>query len=277
MQIYGGIAARVQSVKCPGLDMWISTHPYHGEATGGDLHFVSLCGGGMTTRILLADVSGHGDHVLDYSLKLQKLVKRYINSKTQAGFMSDLNKSFAEYAQLSRFATAVFCTYLANKNSLELCIAGHPRPLWYQKSRNQWSYLGESAKPFAQDIGVSNLPLGIDEEARFETFQFEFSIGDFLIFYTDSFTESKSPSNHMLNEDGLLNIFRKFEPVSMDCLNLGNRGIQLVSEFRNHQPADDDETILVIQQNGTGKRPMGIGDKIDVYAKFFGLRSYGAI
>ena len=63
----------------------------------------------------------------------------------------------------------------------------------------------------------------------------------------------------------------------MDCLNLGNRGIQLVSEFRNHQPADDDETILVIQQNGTGKRPMGIGDKIDVYAKFFGLRSYGAI
>jgi len=68
MGIYGGIAARVQSVKCPGLDMWISTHPYHGEATGGDLHFVSLCGGGMTTRILLADVSGHGDHVLEYSL-----------------------------------------------------------------------------------------------------------------------------------------------------------------------------------------------------------------
>lgn len=274
MEVLGGMTARIQSVICPGLDLWISTQPYNGEPTGGDVHFVSLCGGGISTRILLADVSGHGSHIYEYSDFLRKLIKRYINAKTQSDFMTELNKSFAEYAQLSRFATAVFGTYVATKKTLELCIAGHPRPLWYQSDNAHWKYLGESAKPLESDLGVTNLPIGIDDEADFQTFHFQFGQGDLLVFYTDSLTQSKSPANQFLGENGLLDIFQSIKTKPSDIQTFGQSVLKQVSQFRVNLPADDDESIIVIHHNGKGRKHMGIADKIDVYAKFFGLRSY---
>jgi len=274
MEVLGGISAKVQSVACPGLDLWISTQPYRHESTGGDVHYVSLCGGGITTRILLADVSGHGSHVHEYSEFLRKLVKRYINAKTQADFMAEINRSFSEYAQLNRFATSVVATYLATKKSLELCIAGHPRPLWYQAETRQWKYLGESARPLPSDIGVTNLPVGIDDEADFQTFHFQLGLNDLLIFYTDSLTETKSPADQFLGESGLLQIVQSVEPETMDVQTLGQAVLNRVSKFRDDAPADDDESILVVHHNAHGRKHMGISDKINVYAKFFGLKSY---
>ena len=274
MEILGGMSAKVQPVTSPGLDLWISTHPYKAEATGGDVHYVSLCGGGISTRILLADVSGHGSHVYEYSEFLRKLIKRYINDKTQAKFMAELNKSFADYAQLSRFATAVVATYLATKKTLELCIAGHPRPLVYRAQSQEWKYLGESAKPDRNDIGITNLPLGIDDEAEFETFQFQLAPNDLLVFYTDSLTETKSPSDKFLGETGLLQIVQSLNPAAADVQTLGRKVLDEVSKFRSNAPADDDESIIVMHHNGNGRKHMGLGDKIDVYAKFFGLKSY---
>lgn len=274
MEILGGISSKVQSVACPGLDLWISTQPYRDEPTGGDVHYVSLCGGGITTRILLADVSGHGSHVHEYSEFLRKLVKRYINAKSQAEFMSEINRSFADYAQLSRFATSVFATYLSTKKSLELCIAGHPRPLWYQANAREWKYLGESAKPLPTDIGITNVPVGIDDEADFQTFQFHLGVNDLLVLYTDSLTESQSPAGQFLGEAGLLQIVQSLNPDGSDIHTSGEQILSKVSRFRDDRPADDDESILVIRHNAQGRKQMGISDKIDVYAKFFGLKSY---
>lgn len=274
MEVLGGVSANVQSVICPGLDIWISTQPYQGEPTGGDVHFISLCGGGISTRIVLADVSGHGSHVYEYSEFLRNLVKRHINAKSQSKFMAEINRSFAEYAQLSRFATSVFGTYIATKKTLELCIAGHPRPVLYKASTGQWKYLGESAKPDKNDLGITNLPIGIDDEADFETFHFEFGLGDYLIFYSDSLTESKSSENQFLAESGLIKIMQTLEVPGIDVQQLGQSVLSGVSQFRNQQPADDDESIIVIHHNGNGPKHIGFAEKVDVYAKFFGLKNY---
>lgn len=96
------------------------------------MHYVSLCAGGITTRMLLADVSGHGAHVHDYAVELRRLVKRYINAKKQGAFMDAMNRGFTEYAALNRFATAVAATWLGPERSLEISIAGHPRPLLFR-------------------------------------------------------------------------------------------------------------------------------------------------
>src|SRR5690606_40547076 len=41
------------------LDAWIYSKP-HGGKQGGDVHYVSSCAAGMLTRLLVADVRGHG-------------------------------------------------------------------------------------------------------------------------------------------------------------------------------------------------------------------------
>ena len=60
MEIWGGIEPVERSVSTPGLDLWVFSRPFHGDEQGGDVYYVTLCGGGVITRIVVADVSGHG-------------------------------------------------------------------------------------------------------------------------------------------------------------------------------------------------------------------------
>src|SRR5271157_5128159 len=79
MEIWGGNQAVESAVSTPGLDVWVYSRPYQGEARGGDVHYVSLCGGGIVTRIIIADVSGHGESVAGFSGTLRTLMRRNIN------------------------------------------------------------------------------------------------------------------------------------------------------------------------------------------------------
>ena len=73
-----------------GLEAWIFSQPYQGESTGGDVHYLSLCVGGIVTRILLADVSGHGIKVDATSNILKKLLRRFMNAKRQDRLVEEL-------------------------------------------------------------------------------------------------------------------------------------------------------------------------------------------
>ena len=71
MEIWGGIEPVESAVKTPGLDLWVYSRPFEGDEQGGDVHFVTLCGGGVITRIVVADVSGHGSTVAEFSSTLR--------------------------------------------------------------------------------------------------------------------------------------------------------------------------------------------------------------
>ena len=67
MEIWGGIEPVESAVKTPGLDLWVFSQPFEGDEQGGDVYYVTLCGGGLITRIVVADVSGHGSTVAEFS------------------------------------------------------------------------------------------------------------------------------------------------------------------------------------------------------------------
>jgi hypothetical protein len=54
-----------------------------GDQQGEDIHFLSLCVGGIVTRILRADVAGHGDRVAKTSKVLLNLLRKFMNTKKQ--------------------------------------------------------------------------------------------------------------------------------------------------------------------------------------------------
>ena len=63
MEIWSGQRAVENKTVSRGMEAWIVSRPYHGEAEGGDVHYLSLCVGGIVTRLVLADVAGHGQRV----------------------------------------------------------------------------------------------------------------------------------------------------------------------------------------------------------------------
>ena len=129
MEIFGGSSAREEKVSTPGLDAWIFSAPFEGAADGGDVHYVSLCGGGVITRLILADVSGHGRDVAEVASSLRSLMRKNINSKSQTRLVRALNRQFGAMAQLQRFATAIVATYLATRKTLSVCNGRAPSAL----------------------------------------------------------------------------------------------------------------------------------------------------
>ena len=269
MEIRGGNRAVEHSLQTPGLDLWIFSEPYHGEKAGGDVHYVSLCGGGIITRLIIADVSGHGESVDGFSVALRSLMRQNINRKSQAKLVEALNVQFNELAQLRRFATAIVATYLATTDRLTICNAAHPRPLLYRAADRTWSLLTDEAAHVSRK--ATNLPLGVDEATTYEQFEVDLGAGDLVVIYTDALMEAMTPEREMLGEAGLLELARGIGPAIPR--ELGPRLLASVDRFRSSGPADDDVTLLVLHHNGGPPKRMSVGEKLDVYAKVFGLKS----
>jgi sigma-B regulation protein RsbU (phosphoserine phosphatase) len=270
MEIWGGIEPVESTVKTPGLDLWVYSRPYEGDEQGGDVHFVTLCGGGMITRIVVADVSGHGSSVAEFSSTLRTLLRKHINNKSQGRLVQRLNQEFAEMARLRRFATAIVATYLTSTDELSVSNAGHPRPLHYRAADGTWSVLTQEAAGPGQ---LANLPLGLDDETHYGTSRLKLGRGDLVLFYTDALTEAADAAGRLLGESGLLEAARRLDPSACSPLTIGQALLGCVAQHRDRDQADDDVTLVVLHHDASASPRLSLAEKLDVYAKVFGLKS----
>ena len=151
MEVWGGNQPVDGGVVMAGLDAWVYSRPFGGHgpvadaaapvAGGGDVYYVSSCATGRITRLLVADVSGHGAAVCDVAGQLRLLMRRYVNHIDPIRFVRSMNTQFAEMSKAGCFATAVVTTFFAPSGELSLCNAGHPPPLLYRARTRQWSYV----------------------------------------------------------------------------------------------------------------------------------------
>lgn len=268
MEIWGGNSSIERQLTTPGLDIWIKSTPVAQAASGGDVHYISLCGGGTITRLILADVSGHGEAVADVARSLRDLMRRNINRKSQARLAAALNRQFGELARLQRFATAVVATYQADRKAVTICNAGHPRPLWFRGQTGRWEYIDcDSAESRS---GLANLPLGIDDLVAYTAITLQLEPGDRLLFYTDAVTEATNESGAPLGEAGWLRL------VSALPRDSGRRFVDLVkarlADCRGVQPRDDDQSLLFLHHSASAVRRRSLRERIDVYAKVFRIK-----
>ncbi len=269
MEIWGGSAAAERTVSTPGLDLWVWSRPYQQADGGGDVHYVSLCGGGMITRLILADVSGHGASVADVAHSLRDLMRRNINRKSQSRLVRELNRQFAELARLRCFATAVVATYLTNRDQLTICNAGHPRPFWYRAAARQW-FVVDAADAAGQEQ-LANLPLGIDDSTVYPQATLNLERGDMVFIYTDALSEAKAAGGEMLGERGLLELVRGLDASHPAAT--AQALAAAVDALGGGQPRDDDATFLLLHHNAGNSPRLSVRQKLDVYAKVFRLKS----
>src|SRR5918998_351407 len=111
MEVWGGNQIVDKSVSMPGLDAWVYCRPYGQADGGGDVYYVSSCATGRITRLLVADVSGHGAAVCDVAGQLRGLMRRFVNYLDQARFVGSMNDQFAANSKAGCFATAVVTTF----------------------------------------------------------------------------------------------------------------------------------------------------------------------
>jgi serine phosphatase RsbU (regulator of sigma subunit) len=256
MEVWGGNEAIDNGVSMPGLDAWVYSRPYKGDVGGGDVHYVSSCATGRVTRILVADVSGHGQIVAEVARSLRALLRRYVNFVDQTKVVESMNREFTQLAEMGTFATAVVATYWAPTDYLVTCNAGHPRPLLYRAGTRTWQLLKappvQRASVAGTDGGLINLPLGIAEPTGYEQFGLRLRPGDLVLVHTDSLIEARDPSGAMLTERGLLSLVQEID-VSRPARIIPDLLARIAARGARAE-AEDDVTVLLLRHNGSQPR-----------------------
>jgi serine phosphatase RsbU (regulator of sigma subunit) len=249
MEVWGGSQLTARSVELGGLDAWVYSKPYQQAQRGGDVYYASSCATGRITRLLLADVSGHGNAVAATAADLRTLMRRFVNRLDQTEFVRQLNQEFVSLSREGSFATAIVGTFFAPTGRLILSNAGHPRPLLYRAADRQWNFLGAEYSSAA--VGPRDLPFGIVAITEYQNFDIELADGDCLLAYTDALIESRDADGEMFGEEGLLRVARLLGDVPP------NKIIDtLLAEIADRHPdnlTDDDVTVLMVRANG--KKP----------------------
>jgi sigma-B regulation protein RsbU (phosphoserine phosphatase) len=263
MEVWGGSQLTSQCVEFGGLDAWVYSKPFGKAHAGGDIYYASSCATGRISRLLLADVAGHGKSVAATAADLRTLMRRFVNRLDQTEFVRLLNQQFAALPKTGAFATAIVTTFFEPSRRLTVCNAGHPRPMLFRAAQGQWDFLGDQGT--GARAAPSNIPLGLFDGAEYEQFDIELEPGDCLLSYTDALIESRDSDGEMLGEDGLLRITRVLGDVEP------RKMIEtLLAEIETRYPenlSEDDVTVLVVRANGR-RLKFSLREKLGAIARF---------
>jgi serine phosphatase RsbU (regulator of sigma subunit) len=249
MEVWGGSDAADAAVTLSGLDAWVYSRPYQQADAGGDVYYVSACATGRINRLLVADVSGHGQSVRAIAATLRDLMRRYVNYLDQSRFVLSMNKQFVTCSDAGCFATAIVTTFFAPTRTLSVCNAGHPPPLVWRSAKQEWSFLDLEH----EGQRVANIPLGIMDYEDCEQFGVTLDVNDLVLVYTDSLIEARLPDGEMLGTQGLLALVtRSADPTHPESL------IPTLLKSLDHRTQGgldaDDVTLLLLRPNGTRTR-----------------------
>ena len=241
MEVWGGSQLADHATAFGGLDVWLYSRPHGQSARGGDVVYASSCATGRITRLMVADVAGHGHTVAATAADLRLLMRRFVNCLDQTELVRRLNQQFAALSSQAAFATAVVATYFAPTRRLTLCNAGHPRPLIYRAARQEWLFLGNHE---ATGAGPRNLPLGILDIADYDASDVELDDGDCVLAYTDAVMEAQDADGEMLGEAGVLRILQLLGEVEPSRL-IPTLLHELAHRYPDNLAADDLAVMVV--------------------------------
>jgi len=246
-ELWGGNCAADHAVELPGLAGWIYAAPLDPACGGGDVYYFSVCSHGRISRVVVADVAGHGNRARAAAENLHSVLQRYTDHWDQSALMRELNEAFTRRSPENPYATAAVLGFYFETGELLFSSAGHPPPLWYRSRDESWHFL-EDCTPFAVDI--EGLPLGLIPGTSYSQTAVRLDPGDVLILYTDGITEAIDSAKNQLGQLGLRNLARTSAAES--ALQVIRALLAGVGAFRGKAGRRDDETLVVLRRSDDG-------------------------
>jgi phosphoserine phosphatase RsbU/P len=252
MEVWGGNRSADLKVRTIGLDAFLHSKP-HGSKNdvGGDVYYLSSCASGNITRVLLADVAGHGAEVASIAKDLRDLMRRNVNRISHTSILKELNQGFEQLTDIGDFATALVFSFFALTNKLTISNAGHPSPLIYHSSESTWSILDERIELRSEQL--IDAPLGVEPATQYSNHTIPVGSGDMVLCFSDGVTEIMCEDNTLLGYDRLLGIVRKIPPDEPgEFVQALLRSLEDMAATSLNM-AEDDLTIVVLSARPTGR------------------------
>ena len=237
-EIWGGIENISADLRTNGIDVSIYSRSSDGVA-GGDIYYFSVCNHDVLTRMLLADLQGHGIEVTKLSRWIYDILRENIDNPEGRSVFASLN--FLLHQQgVKAITTAVLATFSAADFTLRFSNAGHSPGLFKAFDINTWEPLSlmSATEP-------ANLPLGVLKAMVYDEGTIHLRRGDRLVFYTDGVTECPSPQGEEFGEERLREVL-----TADSNANIGAARDRLLAALVRHAKGNlthDDMTFMLVE------------------------------
>ena len=241
-EVRGGNGTIHAQVTLPGLRGVLYSRPCAG-ATGGDIHYLSVCGSGLLARVCLADVAGHGTAVSAVGAEMHAHLRRSVDVIDERKVLDRLNRRLNKKGA-AVMTTAVLATYYAPRRRLTVSYAGHPAGWLFRAETGAWTPLSAPA-PASRQPGFADLPLGIGFTPAYSRHRVRVSPGDRMLLFTDGVLETISPDDTPFDTRGLETVLNG---EAGTCDDIARR---LLAALHAHAACDelvhDDVTFLLVE------------------------------
>src|SRR5580658_6738652 len=205
------------------------------HSVGGDCFDVIGLGGGRH-GFFVGDISGKGVTAALLATLLQGVFfTTAAMDISLPGVFSRVNQYLCERTGEDRYAT-VFYGILDKLGRFEYVNAGHVPPLLKRKTGG------------LEGLGSANFPVGMFQEAEYQSARVQLEPGDFLVIYTDGVSEACNTQNELFEESRLRKIIEDFSGETVT--QLGDAIREGMRAFTEGAAQSDDITILSIEYKG---------------------------
>ncbi len=236
-EVWGGIKNTDLDTCSAGMTVSLFSSACQG-GKGGDVYYFAVCGQDMLTRLVLADVVGHGQQVSQVSQWVYDQLAARMDDPDQPALLSDLNNRIADRG-FGAMTTAVVLSYSLENRHVYFCYAGHPAML----SRNGGAGWHEMTLPAGQRH--TNLPLGVEAGMAYDMGETAFGQGDRLFLFSDGLLEAPNESGDQFGPARLREALAEVddgEPMA-----LKNHVLSKLRQWTNGHLDHDDVTMIAIQ------------------------------
>lgn len=199
-EVRGGNEPVFTTVELPGLHGVLYSAPYRGRG-GGDVHYVSVCGSGLLSRVCLADVAGHGETIAAVGREMHAHLRRSVDIVDERRVLAALDGRL-DASGLETLTTAALLTYYPPSRRLTVSYAGHPAGWIRREAAAGWHRL-ETAGTSASPPGPLDLPLGTGLRPAFTRGRLRAAPGDAILLVTDGVLETPSPAGDEFGVSGV--------------------------------------------------------------------------
>ncbi len=185
---------------------------------------------------VIADVSGKGITAGLMMAGLQASFRIFSrNDPSPAVLISQLNDALKDTLPQSKFVTLFLGRLDLATGMIEYANAGHTPPLWVRKDG-------------VEELGETDLVLGIVTHADFREHKLQLAPGDALVLFTDGVTEAENDGGEDLG--GLEHVARRLATMhGADADDLTSAIESAVFAHVGDVPLADDVTLLVVSRN----------------------------
>ncbi|MHC4548322.1 MAG: PP2C family protein-serine/threonine phosphatase [Planctomycetota bacterium] len=234
-EVWGGTGGCDVSVKLAGVRGECYSRPFEGEEQeGGDIHFLSVCGISRLSKVVLADVSGHGHEAVAVSRIIHDALVESIGAHDNSTMLRQVNEAFLQRRTGAfKFTTMAALIIDSEDRSLVYAYAGHPAVLHGSAATGRFTPI--------QPQGQTGIPLGILAGTEYQQYVVQLAQGDVLVVYTDAFTEARTEDGELLGSAGLVRLLE--EAGSMRPADLKEH----VLGSMRRTPFDDDASLVILE------------------------------